>query len=115
MAAHTGQMDIVKLLLKSDAPLDEKDREGKTALWHAARYQREEIFCLLVEKGANISEEGLDTARSWLTFQKMSKALQVLDSAPEKRRQAILEKSVQMSAGPLQKKVPVPKVLQFKP
>jgi len=52
-----GYLEIVKLLLKNNANINQKDYEGYTPLIYASIYGQLEIVKLLIKYGANINEK----------------------------------------------------------
>ena len=56
MSASTSDLNLplVELLLKADAEVNQKDRNGRTALFYAAAFGCDNIATLLLKAGANI-------------------------------------------------------------
>lgn len=54
-AAWTGQIEAVKLLLDSGAPIDGPGMHGKSALIWAVQGNKKEVVTLLLERGADIN------------------------------------------------------------
>lgn len=65
MAARFNHVNIIKLLLKSGAKVDDVDNEGSSALHHASASGRMEAVKALVESKARVSlkNQGGDTPR----------------------------------------------------
>ncbi|MBP3546584.1 MAG: ankyrin repeat domain-containing protein [Alphaproteobacteria bacterium] len=66
IAIENGHTEIVELLLKNGAEINETDEIGNTALMYAAENGHKEIVKLLLDNGANIkarNEDG-DTAKT---------------------------------------------------
>ncbi len=65
MAARFNQVNLIKLLLKSGAKVDDVDNEGSSALHHASASGRMEAVKTLVENKAQVSlkNQGGDTPR----------------------------------------------------
>jgi len=57
-AAHEGHTDIMNLLIKNGANIDEQRSTGETALWFAAQKGQLEAIKILVNHGANINAIG---------------------------------------------------------
>ncbi len=58
-AAHSGNIDLVRKILKTDVDPDERDSFGGTAL-HAAMFQKStEIITLLINHGFDVNAQGL--------------------------------------------------------
>jgi ankyrin repeat protein len=53
-AAQDNSLDMLKLLLKKDIDIEDKDQFGATALFYAIRNNHHEAVHLLLEKGANV-------------------------------------------------------------
>lgn len=53
-AASNGALELVALLIKRGAPVDEVDAKGLTALHFAARHGRTEVSELLLKSGAQV-------------------------------------------------------------
>lgn len=60
IACNYGQMEKVQLLLKSGAPVDEPDTQGKTALHCAVMNMQDGAAQLLLDAGANIEARAAD-------------------------------------------------------
>lgn len=60
LAAERGDSEIVRLLLKAGAPVDESDEKGITALHMAASMGDEESLQLLLTAGASLTEKTND-------------------------------------------------------
>ena len=60
IASERGYVDIVKLLIKTNAYLDVGDKEQNTALIQAARYKQNEVISELIAAGADINAENED-------------------------------------------------------
>lgn len=60
LAAKNGNLEEIKLLIKSNANLNLSDKDGWTALMNAARYQNNsEIVRILLEAGANPNQKNM--------------------------------------------------------
>ena len=55
-AAHSGNLSLVKLLLKYVNNVNEEDKEGNTALYYAVENSHLEVVKVLHEHGARISD-----------------------------------------------------------
>ena len=55
-AAHSGNLSLVKLLLKYVNNVNEEDKEGNTALYYAVENNHLEVVKVLHEHGAKISD-----------------------------------------------------------
>ncbi|XP_067423320.1 E3 ubiquitin-protein ligase MIB2 isoform X3 [Emydura macquarii macquarii] len=53
VAAHLGQVEVVKILLQANASIDLRDEEGDAALHYAAFGNQAEVARVLVSQGAN--------------------------------------------------------------
>ncbi|CAM9815620.1 unnamed protein product, partial [Pylaiella littoralis] len=53
LAAKAGHVDVIKLLIKAGAPVDAKNRDGKTALIHAVKANKASAVDALLEAGAD--------------------------------------------------------------
>lgn len=83
-AAVYGHREIVDLLIKQGAKVDETDREGNSALHGAAFFGRSEVVELLLEKGADANASNsrgqtpMDSvAADWQTTQFIANLLQI--------------------------------------
>jgi hypothetical protein len=63
LAAASGDLSEVQITLDRGAPVDGRDRAGKTALISASKNGRKEVIELLLAKGADINSRG-STARA---------------------------------------------------
>jgi len=54
IASHTGQLDVVKLLVEAGAKLEAADAFGMTPLAHAAYMTKPDVVEYLIGKGANV-------------------------------------------------------------
>jgi ankyrin repeat protein len=55
-AAHSGNVELVKLLLKYVRNVNQEDKEGNTALYYAVENNHLEVVKVLHEHGARISD-----------------------------------------------------------
>jgi ankyrin repeat protein len=55
-AAHSGNVELVKLLLKYVRNVNQEDKEGNTALYYAVENNHLEVVKVLHEHGAKISD-----------------------------------------------------------
>jgi uncharacterized protein len=86
-AARLGNVDSVKLLIAAGTPVDSIDREGKTALIHAAASKRnsEQVVRLLIDAGANLriyDKENLDALMWSIKEDNEASALLLLSKLP---------------------------------
>ncbi len=54
LAAQNGQLDAVRLFVRSDMPLDSRDNISATPLYRAAAYGHREVVDFLLAKGADV-------------------------------------------------------------
>lgn len=55
-AAHSGNIEVVKMLLKYVRNVNQEDKEGNTALYYAVENSHLEIVKILHEHGAKIND-----------------------------------------------------------
>ena len=55
MAAKTGQLDVVKMLLQDGADITEWDSKHWSALTKAVQFKHVEVVRFLIEQGANVN------------------------------------------------------------
>lgn len=54
VAAKAGRVDVIKALIEAGAPVDAKNRDGATALFHAVKANRASAVDALLEAGADV-------------------------------------------------------------
>lgn len=91
-AVRYGHQDTVQLLLERGMDVDAADRDGKTALNHAAcgwTVENEDIVMLLLENGADTSRQDIwgKTALDLAETNKRGAIISLLRSWPEMQRQ----------------------------
>ena len=59
LAAASGDLSQVRSILDLGAPVDGRDRKGKTALMSASKNGHKEVIELLLENGADINSRGM--------------------------------------------------------
>jgi len=81
MAARFNHVNLIKLLLKSGAKVDDVDNEGSSALHHASASGRMEAVKTLVENKARVSlkNQGGDTPRKLAKSSAHSKVADYLE------------------------------------
>ena len=55
-AVLLGDVSLVESMLQKGVPVDCVDRDGRTALFPAARYNRTDVLRLLLQKGADVNK-----------------------------------------------------------
>jgi ankyrin repeat protein len=83
VAAASGDVAAVKSLGARGANLDEKDKDGKTALMYAAEGGHVETVKYLIEKGANVNAKAKNgkTAMMYASEKGRTEVVQILKNA----------------------------------
>lgn len=63
-AAHTGQAEMLKLLIAAGANLEKRNGDGSTAIWLACVGQHVEMIDLLIDAGINLDNQNDNGATS---------------------------------------------------
>lgn len=84
---------VIKALLASGADINQRDKEGKTALFYAARVGNLENVKLLLDSGADyyLLDKSGETARNYAYYQKRGDVLQFMDDFVKKKSDAVMQ------------------------
>jgi ankyrin repeat protein len=79
-AAEKGDVAAVRMLLDQGASVQQRDREGHTALWLAAYFGRSEVAKALLDKGADPNARGREgwTPLMWAVQQGHAEVVRLL-------------------------------------
>ena len=94
IAVKEKKIKLAYLFLQHGAAIDEPDKDGRTALWHACNNEDEEMVRLLIECEANLltsSTNGFSNTNPYLLVheRKLYNIVQLMEMASKKRLQEL--------------------------
>ena len=80
IAAWEGDVSLVESMLQEGVPVDCVDRLDRTALIHAAYFNRTDVIRLLLQKGADVNKRDSDgdTPVHWAAMENSTEAIAML-------------------------------------